>query len=144
MPVNRDLDALAPAVERAVRAALAECAGAGLDAYVYEGLRDQKTQEEYFRRGATRARRAASSWHFYGLAVDVISRKRGWSVSRKWREEVTRIFKRHGFDWGGDWKTFVDEPHYQWGTLKPSPSATARALYAKGGKEAVWRAVGAL
>lgn len=141
---NRDLTRLAPAVQRALAGALNECARNGLDAYVYEGIRDQATQTEYYRRGASKAKRAESSWHFYGLAVDVISKKRGWSVTRLWRRSVTDIFKKHGFDWGGDWKTFVDEPHYQWGTLRASPSPRARQLYRAGGLEAVWREVGAL
>lgn len=144
MPAQRDLDQLAPKMRACVKAALAECEASGLDAYVYEAMRDQATQTEYYRRGVTRAKRAASSWHFYGLAVDVISRKRGWSVTRQWRADVTRIFKKHGLDWGGDWKGFVDPPHYQFGTLRASPSARARQLYNAGGLEAVWREVGAL
>lgn len=115
----------------------------------------------------THARTAMYSWHGYGLAVDVISRSRAWfrplrilnptpdtlaAEARRaiqerdhWYAGVSAIFKAHGLDWGGDWRApKQDLPHFQWGTLKPSPSEKARALYAAGGLEAVWRAVGAV
>jgi hypothetical protein len=56
---------------------------------------------------------------------------------------VAAHFKANGCDWGGDW-THPDFPHYQWGGMKKSPSDHARELYAEGGKEAVWKAVGAI
>jgi len=39
-------------------------------------------------------------------------------------KEVTNYFKLQGWEWGGDWKTFKDAPHFQydygfdWKTLK--------------------------
>lgn len=27
--------------------------------------------------------------------------------------EVVTIFKKHGWTWGGDWRTFVDMPHFE-------------------------------
>lgn len=106
------------------------------------------------------------SWHGYGLAVDVISESRHWfaplaiaggdeaalAIERerarvegeRWFKGVSDIFKRFGCDWGGDWKRpHADPPHMQWGRLKATPSERARELYAAGGYEAVWRAVGA-
>ncbi len=117
----------------------------------------------------TYARSNRYSWHGYYLAVDVISRKERWfnpdplvlrslpntearefyitqrrEQRQRWFREVADIFKTHGCNWGGDWRPRVDQPHFQWGRLKPSPSDQARVLLAGGGLEAVWRAVGAV
>lgn len=64
------------------------------------------------------------SLHNYGLAVDfalVIDHKEGsWDTTKDWDDdkikdwqEVVDIFKKYGWEWGGDWKTFKDMPHFQ-------------------------------
>lgn len=108
------------------------------------------------------------SWHGYGLAIDVISKQHGWfnvtpelvagltpgtepyqrvdefrkAQGRQWFYNVSKVFKRHGCDWGGDWIQ-KDLPHFQWGRLKPSPSDLARTMLKEDGLEALWRFVGA-
>jgi hypothetical protein len=150
--VHRDLAELAPKFRGAVEAALRDCAKVGLDAMVYEALRSDEVQRAYYALGrtvrpptytVTNASTAMGSWHFYGLAVDVISRSKGWGFSPAWIEHVAEIFKLHGCDWGGNW-TRADLPHFQWGTLRASPSPRARQLFADGGREAVWKEVGAI
>jgi peptidoglycan LD-endopeptidase CwlK len=173
--VHSDLDELAPKFHLAVVQAIEACERAGFDAVVHEALRSDELQELYYRRGrpptrdyphpVTNARSALYSWHGYGLAVDVISRSRGWfhplkvvnptpenlaaerhraaEEGARWFREVAAIFKAHECDWGGDWRPRSDPPHFQWGRLKPSPSDRARKLYADGGMDAVWRAVSA-
>ena len=148
---NRDVAVLAPrfrvAVERAIRAANEQ----GLDAIVYETYRSQQLQEAYFERGrsqvpptapVTNARSNLYSWHGFGLAVDVISKTKEWDVGPDWFARVAEHFRAESCRWGGEWKT-KDLPHFQWGACKPSPSDVARQLYASGGLEAVWDAVGA-
>jgi hypothetical protein len=154
--VDRDLDRLAPRFAAAVRAALAELNARGIDAVVYEARRSETLQQQYYRRGVTRAKSVAGSWHGYGLAVDIISKKRGWAVwpwrakdgslqggDPVWYGPVLRAFKRHGCDWGGDWKSFFDAPHFQWGKCRSSPSSVSRKLFAEGRPEAVWPLVDA-
>jgi peptidoglycan L-alanyl-D-glutamate endopeptidase CwlK len=148
--VDRDLAALAPRFRAAVEAALAECRAAGLDAIVYEARRSNERQEWLYAQGRTRpgervtnAKDAMHGWHFFGLAVDVISRSMEWDAPADWWQRMGAIFERHGCDWGGRWTT-PDLPHVQWGTLKPSPSDRARELYVTDGLGAVWREVGAL
>ena len=148
---NRAFEVLAPkfriAVERAIRAANEK----GLDAIVYETYRSQQLQEAYYARGRTQvppvstvtnARSNLYSWHGYGLAVDVISKAKQWDVSPAWYEGVAACFRAEGCRWGGEWR-MKDLPHFQWGPCKPSPSDVARQLYATGGLQAVWDAVGA-
>lgn len=150
--VDRDPGKLAPAFRFAVEKAVSACVVKhGLDVYVYEAYRSQELQEIYYARGrtvkppyqpVTNARSNLHSWHGFGLAVDVISRSKKWDAGADWFAAVAAVFKKHGCDWGGDWRQ-VDLPHMQWGTLRASPSERARELLRTGGFEAVWKEVGA-
>ena len=61
--------------------------------------------------------KAGQSYHNYGLAIDVVEvspmygYKKGYPSSR-W-DKIARIGKSLGLEWGGDWKSFVDKPHFQ-------------------------------
>jgi peptidoglycan L-alanyl-D-glutamate endopeptidase CwlK len=149
--VTRDLDELAPMFREAVERAIAACKEAGLDAMVYETFRSPELQAAYFARGrteipphatVTNAQSNLASWHGYGLAVDVISRKNGWDQPEDWFSRVAEHFRAAGCRWGGEWK-MKDLPHFQWGLCKPSPSPRALELHAQGGAQAVWEVVGA-
>lgn len=98
-------------------------------------FRNDKEQNEIYAKGRTKPgpkvtnAKAGESYHNYGLAVDVVELldkdKNGTfeSVSydqnldadfdniEDWKE-VVNIFKRYGWEWGGDWK-FSDKPHFQ-------------------------------
>ena len=150
--VHDELSELAPLFAAAVQRALAECARQGLDAIVYEALRTQQLQAEYYARGRTKrppyqtvtnAPTNLHSWHGYGLAIDVISRSKQWSAGAAWFTRVAEIFKANDCKWGGDWRS-QDLPHFQWHLCKASPSPEARHLIATQGMEAVWRAVQAV
>ncbi len=156
--VNRDPALLAPRFREAVAAALAECqhAPTKLDAVVYEGLRSTERQAWLYAEGRTRpgkivtnARTSLTSWHGYGLAVDVVHRTGYWApfgsdkkANEQWFQSVAEIFKHHGCQWGGDW-TKPDTPHMQWGRCTASPTAGAMALMAHQGVAAVWQSLGA-
>lgn len=153
---NRDLSLLAPKFRDAVTAALADCAARGLTAKVNEGFRSNARQAWLYAQGRTRpgkkvtnAPTSLTSWHGYGLAVDIIHQTKGYEpagkdgpANEKWFADVAAVFKQHGCAWGGDW-TKPDTPHMQWGKCRPSPSDRARELIASGGVEAVWAAVSA-
>ncbi len=73
--------------------------------------------------------RGGQSYHNYGLAIDIAllvdADKNGTHETASWQtkvdfdgdgaadwQEVVAIFKRYGWEWGGDWR-FKDEPHFQ-------------------------------
>ena len=68
--------------------------------------------------------KAGQSYHNYGLAVDIVLIIDGKEVSydrlkdydggkmADWLEIVS-IFKKHGWEWGGDWDSLKDYPHFQ-------------------------------
>jgi hypothetical protein len=147
-----DMNLLAPSFKAAVERSIAECIDKGLDAMVYETYRSNELQAVYYTRGrtvrppsqpVTNAMSNLYSWHGYGLAVDVISRRKEWDAGDAWFAAVAAVFERNGCKWGGLWKS-RDLPHFQWGLCKPSPSDRARELLRTQGVRAVWEAVGAL
>lgn len=73
--------------------------------------------------------RGGQSYHNYGLAADIVLLKdkdgNGTFETASWEtnvdfdgdgvadwQEVVKIFKAFGWEWGGDWK-FTDMPHFQ-------------------------------
>lgn len=73
--------------------------------------------------------KGGQSYHNYGLAIDIVllvdkdgngtNETASWDVKRDFDDdgkadwmEIVAIFKRHGWEWGGDWK-FYDAPHFQ-------------------------------
>jgi hypothetical protein len=130
----KSLDNLAPIMRTRVDNYLADAAkiktvnGEKFDPIVFETARVDELQQIYFEQKTTKARTAIYGWHFYWLAIDVISKSKEWSVSEAWWELNASIMRRHGIDPGHDWNS-PDDPHGQFGTLKKSPSDLARTLY---------------
>lgn len=67
--------------------------------------------------------KAGQSIHNYGLALDMCFIINGveasWDTKKDWDRdgqsdwmEMVAIFKKYGFDWGGNWATFKDMPHF--------------------------------
>lgn len=87
------------------------------DFTVIEGLRDIKRQEELLRKGATQT---MNSRHLTGHAVDVAPWVNG-QISWDWKyyPEMAKAMKdaakelKVDLEWGGNWKSFKDGPHFQ-------------------------------
>ena len=59
--------------------------------------------------------KAGQSWHNWSLALDFVLLANGnqsWKVDNNWMVVVS-VFKKHGWAWGGDWKSFKDFPHLE-------------------------------
>ena len=68
--------------------------------------------------------KGGSSYHNYGLAIDIClildGKEASWDTSKDfdkdgisdWMEAVA-IFKSRGWEWGGEFKSFKDAPHFQ-------------------------------
>ena len=68
--------------------------------------------------------KGGSSYHNYGLAIDIClildGKEASWDISKDfdndkiadWMEAVA-IFKSRGWEWGGDFKSIKDAPHFQ-------------------------------
>ncbi|AKK73793.1 peptidoglycan L-alanyl-D-glutamate endopeptidase [Chryseobacterium gallinarum] len=106
---------------------------------ISQGLRTFEEQNQLYAQGRTIAgkkvtnAKAGQSIHNYGFAVDIVliidGKTASWDTAKDWDNdgvadwyECVKIFARHGWDWGGNWKTFKDLPHfekkgYKWRTL---------------------------
>ena len=149
--VVRDLRLLAPRMEILVTDFVARCAARKTPIYVWETMRSHTLARIYYALKRSRAQDGWRTWHFYALAIDAIHPEFKWAPWESqeqrwvdWRGAVVEEGKSVGLDWGGDWKSFKDWPHFQFGTVKPSPSDEAVRLYKEEGLVEVWRAVSAL
>ena len=84
---------------------------------VSEGLRSREKQREYYNAGKSKT---MNSKHLIGKAVDLYPltmnrRKVDWSRFDDLADLMKEVAKEKEVEivWGGDWKTFVDKPHFE-------------------------------
>ncbi|WP_203334374.1 D-alanyl-D-alanine carboxypeptidase family protein [Planococcus beigongshangi] len=93
----------------------------GIYVQISSGYRSHAEQQRLYNQGRTSPgnivtnAKPGQSIHNYGLAIDYFlvsddGNTALWTVNAKWRR-VAAIAKSMGFQWGGDWKSFVDYPH---------------------------------
>lgn len=87
---------------------------------VTDGYRDAKKQDLLYAQGRTAPgkivtySRGKTSYHNYGLALDVVKMKEGKPVWEAIGENIATIATSLGFEWGGYWKQpKTDFPHFQ-------------------------------
>ena len=116
-----NLDGLHPIVREATEKLIAVCKEKGIDIIIAQAYRSIAEQNALYAKGRTTAgpkvtnARGGTSYHNYGLAIDYCLKVDGkaiWSVNKDWRT-VAEEAKKLGFEWGGEWKSFVDYPHLQ-------------------------------
>ncbi|BFI69649.1 M15 family metallopeptidase [Yersinia pseudotuberculosis] len=111
---ENNLKGVNPALVQVVRRALELSA---VDFGVIEGLRTVERQKELVAKGASQT---MNSRHITGHAIDVFAYPAA-SGSWEWKyyEQIATAFKLAAKDvgvnieWGGDWKTLKDGPHFQ-------------------------------
>lgn len=146
---DTSLDGLAPRFRSAVLVMLSTNA----DYMVAESLRTPERQAWLYGFGreyddgrgvVTQAPTNLTTWHGYGLAVDIVSKAHGWDAPPSFWANLGMSAQAAGLSWGGAWPRFQDRPHCQWGPpMRQAPSQHAAELMASGGMEAVWKEVGA-
>jgi hypothetical protein len=135
-----------PKLAARVRLLIAGLGANGFPFEVVQGLRTYVEQDLLFTQGrtkpgeiVTRARGGYSN-HNFGLACDIAPVPNG-KIDWNWREAFLAIndeAEKVGLLWGGDWTKFIDLPHVE---LKGPTLKECRALYVKGGLQAVWAKV---
>ena len=118
---------LLPRVRPFARALIEKAANQGIIIKVTSGTRSFAEQDELFAQGRTKPGKRVSnarggfSNHNFGLAFDVTIFK-GSTDPEKAKTPVfeSPVYKaigalgtELGLEWGGNWKTIVDEPHFQ-------------------------------
>lgn len=138
-----------PVLADKVRAAAATLQAAGTYLLVVSGLRTAAEQNALYAQGrsapghiVTKAQ-AGYSMHNYGLAVDIVPYLSGSSGQLNWDPNTPQFramvaaLEAQGLVWGGSWKTFPDEDHFQLPGVPVTPSSAMRADYADGGQQAL-------
>lgn len=121
------------------------CAQAGVAVLITQGLRTWQEQDELYAQGRSQPgkivtnARGGQSWHNFGLAFDIVVLdslgKAEWNTAHPGWKEAARIGKSLGLEWGGDWTTFKDLPHFQ--LVNGLTLAKCRELFPKG-LEKIW------
>ena len=93
-----------------------------VDFVITEGMRTKERQEQLVRAGASRT---LKSRHLTGHAVDLAAKvgdeiRWDWPLYHKLADAMKQSAAALGIEieWGGDWKSFPDGPHFQlpWAT----------------------------
>lgn len=110
----RSLNGIHPDLRRVIDRALQD---SPLDFVVIEGLRTKERQKELVASGASRT---MNSRHITGHAVDLLpigpnGPAFDWPLYNRLGPAVKAAAAAEGVDleWGGDWKSFKDGPHFQ-------------------------------
>lgn len=125
------LTGLHPVVLAAATALIECCYTFGVPIQITQGLRTIAEQDALYAQGRTKPgsivtnARGGYSYHNYGLAIDFAlllpnGSSVSWNMARDgdkdqttdWLEVVQQA-KRLGFEWGGDWTSLKDYPHFQ-------------------------------
>ncbi|GBF73037.1 hypothetical protein PA598K_01322 [Paenibacillus sp. 598K] len=125
------LSGLLPVVRLAAERLIDRCYARGVPIVITQGLRTIAEQDALYAQGRTKPgakvtnARGGYSYHNFGAAIDFAlllpdGRNVSWDMTRdgngnKLRDwmEVAEEGKKLGFAWGGDWKDFKDNPHFE-------------------------------
>ncbi len=127
--MSRDITMCHPQLQLLANKLVTECKKQGLIVKLGECFRSVVEQDALYAQGrttkgsiVTNARGTSySSMHQWGVAFDVIRNdgKGAYNDSDNWFSKVAKIGKSLGLEWGGDWTSPVDKPHFQlpqWGS----------------------------
>lgn len=107
---------------------------------VTSGLRTIKEQNNLYAQGRSRPgkivtnAKGGKSYHNFGLAVDIVEIKNGKALwtNPDWGK-ISELGKSLGLEWGGDWTSIKDKPHFQLSFGKSTSKLFA--LYNKGKRD---------
>lgn len=135
---ERCIATLQPGAQAAARASLRVVRDAGIDARIISGTRTYEEQNALFRKGrfgnpgpiVTKARGGQSN-HNFGIAWDIGIFDQGRYLGESGLyDKAGGLVASPGVEWGGNWRTFKDRPHYQLATS--GPISVVRASFENG------------
>lgn len=109
---------LHPSIRNRVRAFINEAAAQGIMLRVTSGYRSWEEQQSLYNQGRTTPgdivtnALPGSSFHNYGLGFDVVEMINGQPQWNGQWTKISKIGKSYGFQWGGDWNSIDDKPHF--------------------------------
>lgn len=127
LPTSNKIAQLHPSVRNEVLKIINECDKAltgRAKVRISQGLRTFAEQDAlYKKRPKVTNAKGGQSVHNYGFAVDIVmiidGKVASWDTAKDWDNdkvadwyECVKIFAKYGWDWGGNWKSFKDLPHF--------------------------------
>jgi len=116
------LSKIHPTLADKARQLIAKAHEEGIDLVVTQGLRTIAEQNALYAQGRTAPgkkvtnAKGGSSYHNFGLAFDIAVRKENgdidWNCTDKYKR-AGQLGKSIGLEWGGDFKSIKDTPHFQ-------------------------------
>lgn len=91
----------------------------GVNLRITQGFRSIAQQDALYNQGRTTPgkivtnAKGGQSYHNYGLAFDVVIMQNGRAVWDRIPNDIGALGVSYGFEWGGNWRTFKDYPHFQ-------------------------------
>lgn len=118
---SKSISALNPIVQNKARKFLNACGNNGLNVVITCTFRSWDEQDMLYLQGrqtngnvVTNAR-GGDSYHNWGLAFDCLLYKNGREIfNGPDFQLMVDLAKNQGFEWGGDFKSIVDMPHFQY------------------------------
>jgi len=114
------LSKLHPKVKSTFKAFIEEAENVlGITLRIVQGLRTVEEQNELYAQGRTKAgkivtnAKGGSSYHNYGLAIDLVEIKDGQANWNFDYSKIAPIGNRYGLFWGGNFKSILDKPHFE-------------------------------
>lgn len=117
------INRLDPAIQDLAKGLLVKAAQDGIELVVVQGLRTNEEQARLYAQGRTAPGAVVtnsppgSSWHNFGLAFDVAIYNNGkaeWPENEQLWQRIGAIGKSIGLEWGGDFKSIRDRPHFEY------------------------------
>lgn len=109
------IEDLRPDVAANCRVFVALMRGSGFKVQIVNTVRDREKQEELYRLGVTKSHLPTFHAVGVGLAFDICQGVAGHGYDNEefWKKagEIGHLI---GFEWGRDWKSFPEAPHFQW------------------------------
>lgn len=118
---SRSISDLHPKLQALCGQHIYTCKMRGVNVQVTNTLRDAEYQAYLYAQGRTRAGNIVTNAqligpHGFGLAYDVVPVVNGaavWNNDKLWAV-AGEEGKKLGLAWGGDWKSIVDKPHFEY------------------------------
>lgn len=92
------------------------CKKEGINIIVTSTLRDSEYQKYLFKNVPGSTNTPLVGPHGFGLAFDVVPVVNGKAIwnNNTWWKKIGSIGKSLSLEWGGDWKSIIDKPHFQY------------------------------
>src|SRR5262245_44450853 len=122
---EKNIKTLVPKAQEKAREFLQAVKDAGINAKIIDGSRTFKEQDALFAIGRTKPghivtnARGGFSNHNFGVAWDIgIFEGTKFITESSLYDKAGRIGKDQGLEWGGDFNSIIDKPHFQCKTGK--------------------------